>query len=672
MAISQIQFDLSGVKGLANRFYGDKNITTSSPNLRYLGGDGQLAEGVFNPITTLGYLSPANNTTKAITGTSNYLISSALIIPQRIAEASTDAIFFSDEAVTGTTGKILNLDTAIDTSLDQAYEIPIFNGYLFEATATDATNIITPYIETLNDLGIENTSALKYLSITQGGLTQNTTYYVGNISGQTFKLYAEVGLSTLIEITSNLTELQFETVPSTSQYSKSEDIILYQVNGISKIFFTRHNTTTNALADSICVTSNTSFGSPDVTWSLLGNISSNSTRPVGANIWLTKSAGRIVFIPSDNGFLYVLNGNVVHKIDGGTTGGTYGTITEDVLSFIGNTAITGVNVITRLIDGVDMRGKMYIGLHVNSSFDIRTSSITGKTINQFVGVYVWNRSSTTASMQDFIEIVGVKELKSLHKFQGQPCCFTISTDGYTQFRVYNGTEFKVVKTLGQNAYPVYRRHSVHENGDNIMWLGNDGKIYCYGKIEEGLENALYILGDMSSQVSEGQTYSGSGVFVAANAVETVTSGNQTAPLAFYLSYTDTAGNHLRKWYPYSTDTVVTVAQLGHIGNVYTLVKYLPDMSTVKYVDIRCAPTGTGTETIATIKYYFNGSATSSFSKTITKDQASRGYVRHEINKPYCNAIQMEIEYSTTNTLGASNDFRPSLAVVTYEDSNTKG
>jgi hypothetical protein len=671
MSIQQVQFDLSGTKGLANRFYGDKNLTASQPNLRYLGGDGQLAEGVFNPITTLGYLSPANNTTKVVTGTTSYLLSSAIIVPQRIAEASTDAIFFSDEAVTGTTGKIMNLDTAIDTSLDQAYEIPTFNGYLFETTATDATNIITPYVETLNDLGIENASAVKYLSTTQGGLTQNTTYYVGNISGQTFKLYAEVGLSTLIEITSNLTELQFETVPGSSQYTKSEDFALYQLNGTPKIYFTRHNTTTNAVGDSICVAS-TVMGSPDVTWSLLPITVANNARPAGAGVTLIKSAGRIVFIPSDNGFLYVLNGNVVHKIDGGITGGTYGTITPRVLQFSGNTARTGVNVITRLIDGIDFRGKMYIGLHVNPSFDTRTSSITGKTIPMFVGVYVWNRSSTVASMQDFIEIVGVKELKSIHKFQGQPSCFTISVDGYTQFRVWNGTEFKVVKTLGQNAYPVYRRHSVHENGDNIMWLGNDGKIYCYGKIEEGLENALYILGDMSLNVTNGQTYSGSGVFIAANATETVTTGNQAQPLAFYLSYTDTAGNHLKKWYPYSTDTVATIAQTGHIGNVYTLVKYLPDMSTVKYVDIRCAPTGTGTTEIATIKYYFNGSATSSFSKVITKDQASRGYIRHEINKPYCNAIQMEIEYSTTNTLGASNDFRPSLAVVTYEDSNTKG
>lgn len=569
--MAKLQLDLSGIKGLGNRFYGDKSLTASQPNLRYLGVDGQMAEGIFNPISTLGYMSPANNTTKAVTGTTPFLLTSAIISPSRIAGASTDAIFFADEAVTGTTGKIVNLDTAIDTSLDQAFEIPI-----------DGTS-----------------------------------------------------------------------------YFKSTDFVLYQVDGSAKIFFTAINTTTIGFINSIAI-ADPDFSIPDIDWS--------RTVPVGASSSLIISSDRPVMVLADNGFLYVLQANKVHKIDGGTTGGINGTITANVLLFLGTTGIA----ITRIKDGVDLRGAMWIGLHVDSSFDTNRYTLNAKSMNMFVGVYKWNRSSTTAGMQDFIPIIGVRELLAMFKFQNQPACFTISNDGYTQLRVWNGTEFKIVQTLGTNAYPVYRKHSIHENGDNVMWFGNDGKIYCYGKIETGLENGLYILGDMSLQVTGGQTYSGSGVLIAANATETVTSGNQASPLAFYLSYKDTGGNHLRKWYPYSTETVATVAQTGHVGDVFTLVKYLPDMSTVKYVDIRCAPTGTGSTTIATIKYYFNGSSTASFSKTITKDQASRGYVRHEINKPYVNAIQMEIEYSITNTLGAGNDFRPSMAIVDFETTTTKG
>ena len=71
--------DLSGIKGLTNRFYGDKSLTASQPHLRYFGDDGELAVGIFNPISTLGYMSPANNTTKACTGTTGFLLTSFIL-----------------------------------------------------------------------------------------------------------------------------------------------------------------------------------------------------------------------------------------------------------------------------------------------------------------------------------------------------------------------------------------------------------------------------------------------------------------------------------------------------------------------------------------------------------------------------------------------------------------
>ncbi len=665
--MAQIQLDMSGIKGLALRYYGDKPYTASSPNLRYLGVDGQMAEGIYNPISALGYMSPANDTVKAVTGTTPYLLTSAIVIPQRLATTSTDAIFFSDEAVTGTTGKIVNLDTAIDTSLDATRTIASFTTIVMLASMVAATDVFTVSSGTLTGFGVVSGGIVRYLLPTFGGLTQNTNYYVGSVVGNTFKLYTDVGLSSLVDITENVTDN--ELVPAAyvygaTQYTKSEDFILYQLNGVPKIYYTRKNTTTDGSADAIGI-ANTDFSSPDDDWSI--------SLPTGATTTLEKlDTSRTIFVLADNGFLYVLNGNNVHKIDGGTTGGTNGTLTPRVLTFLGSPTTGGTGTISHLIDGIDIRGKMWIGLHVNSSFSTRTSSISGKTFNQFVGVYVWNRSSTSASMQDFIPIIGAKEIKSLCILQGQPACFTISNDGYTQLRMWNGTEFKIVQTLGSNAYPVYRKHSIHENGDSIMWFGNDGKIYFYGMPETGLSNALYILGDMSLHVTNGQTYSGSGVFIAANATESVTAGNQTSPLAFYLSYSDTAGNFLKKWYPYSTETVATVAQLGHTGTVYTLVRHIPDMSTVKYVDIRCAPTGTGTTVIATVKYYFNGSATASITKSVTKDQASRGYVRHDLNKPYINSVQISVDFSTSNTLSSTADFRPSIAIIDYEQTTTKG
>lgn len=777
--MAKTQIDLSGIKGLGYRFYGDKSLTASQPHLRYLGVDGQMAEGIFNPISTLGYMSPANNTTKAVTGTTSYLLSSAITIPSRIADASTDAIFFGDEATTGNAGKIVNLDTAIDTSLDTvttftniqnpsfafnlssaiaywansfiikpsgsafptlhswatnedssgdthtfSFTVPAaltnsvlvvvafgkgsdtgastsitwdgnaMQGWTLSGSAAFSANIaykVAPAVATGNIIitwtsaktdmvayamlftnAAQSNPLLSFKSDTSASASETSGMIpVADASYQTKIINVFTSTtSVIIPKFSGATEVNKEedagagthalyTYTHNTQTFRVEDFIEYQVNGEPKIFFSKGNVLNTDPINDIGI-ADLDFSNIDEDWL--------TTTPIGYSNSILIPQGRTMFVLSDNSFLYVLNGNKVHKIDGGLTGGTGGTVTDSVLQFLG----TDENAITYIQDGVDLRGKMWIGIHVNSYFDTRVTDIATKSIPMFIGVYVWNRSSVVASMQDFIPIIGVKELKSMHIFQGNVACFTMSVDGYTQFRVWNGSEFKVVQTLGMNAYPVYRKHSVYEEGDRIWWFGNDGKIYCYGRIEPGFDNALYIMGDMSDKVTAEATFSGAGVMVAANATETVTSGNQTQPLAFYLSYKDTAGNHLRKWYPYSTETVATVAQTGHQGNVYTLVKYLPDMSTVKYVDIRCAPTGTGTTTIATIKYYFNGSSTSSFSKTITKDQASRGYIRHEINKPYVNAIQMEIEYSTANTLGAGNDFRPSMALIEYTETTTKG
>lgn len=558
--------DLSGIAGLAPRFYGDKPYTASRPNLRYLGTEGQMAEGIFNPMATLGYMSPANATTKAATGTTPFPLSTALLKPSGVA-AGTDSIFFGDEATTGTTGKILELDTLVDTALAQTYEIPIVS---------------------------------------------STFYY------------------------------------------KAVDMIMYQLNGIRAIFWLSENTTSASFPGYLGM-ADSNFGSPDPDWGEA--VHSLSVQRFDRN----------AFILADNGLLYILDGNSIHSLDGTPTGGTNGTVSENLLVFLGIRAGT-IASNTKLRDGVDLRGRMWIGLHVEEGGNTR-SDLSGKTFPQFVGVYVWDRRTSLASMQDFIPIRGAREFKSMHIFQGQPSCFTISTDGYTEFRVWNGNEFKVVQRLGKTAYPNFRRHSVYEGGDHIIWFGADGKVYFYGMFESGMNNALYMIGDMTAHVTGGQTYSTSGVLVAGNATETVTSGNEAAPLAFYVSFSDSGGSHLKKWYPFSTETVASVAQLGHSGDAFSLVKQLPTLATVRRIIIRCAPTtNTGSATIATVKYYFNQSATASITKTITKDQAARGYISHVINKPYINSIQVEIEWSTTETLG-KDSFLPSTAVVDFDPMN---
>lgn len=778
--MSKTTIDLSARKGLATRYYGDKPYTSSKPNLRYLDVEGTIAEGICNPLTFHGYLAPANNTTKACSGTTGFLLSSALVVDSRLAVNSTDAIFFADEANDqATDGKVVNLDTAVDTSLDATLtltgEEPIdtfkityggstidgigigilvnpsvatavptiasavqgesasgssitksvtvtgtdkglyvvawnrdasstnqatgatwdgnamtsvafgsyqpgggtkinYNVYRYTNPATTTGDVVVSWAGSENNLGV--------ICIVVNGANQTTPFTGNAFSSKTnaseFAFTLDETGENQLRIVTFLTESTTHTSAvdwdeevlndtDTSgrfsvwkytlgtQFARIEDMIRYQINGASKAFFAKRNTVSDRF-NTIGI-ADLDFSNLDEDWS-------------GAeHSFYLSGASRPVFILGDNNLLYVLDGSSVHSINGGPLGGATGSITEGVLEFLGNPE--NDTDITRCIDGVDTRGRIWIGLHVYPDFDPRENAVTSLTIPQFVGVYVWDRISGVASIQDFIKIDGVKEFKSMHLLGGNPACFTVSTDGYTQLRLWDGSRFAVAKTMGKNAFPNYRRHSVYEDGDSLMWLGNDGYVYHYARIEGSDEYGLFIIGDMTSHVTSGQTYSGSGVFVAANAVESVTSGNNTDTLAFYLSFKDTAGNHLKKWYPYAFNAVASNNQTAHVGNVYSLVQLLPGLSTLTDLVVRCAPTSSQTNTtIATIKVYANQSTTPFATRTVKDTDAKRGYVRIPLNgERYVNAIQVEIEWATS-TLGVDT-FLPYTAILEYTETTVK-
>lgn len=71
----------------------------------------------------------------------------------------------------------------------------------FTSDLTAATDLVTLVGSTVAGLGIVNNSAITYTSPTHAGLTQSTVYYVGNISGNTFKVYTNSGPANLVDIT---------------------------------------------------------------------------------------------------------------------------------------------------------------------------------------------------------------------------------------------------------------------------------------------------------------------------------------------------------------------------------------------------------------------------------------------------------------------------------------
>lgn len=137
-----------------------------------------------------------------------------------------------------------------------------------------------------------------------------------------------------------------------------------------------------------------------------------------------------------------------------------------------------------------------------------------------------------------------------------------------------------------------------------------------------------------------------------------------------VSYESGATPILYRWFPNGEGVIRSMDQLANQGDVYTIVRYLPSLSTVRNMIIYCAPTESADSTvIATLKFYKNQQSTPFMTKSVTQEMASRGYVSVDLNTHNVNAIQVEIEFNTTSTLG-NDDFCPSIGILDYEPTKT--
>jgi hypothetical protein len=363
---------------------------------------------------------------------------------------------------------------------------------------------------------------------------------------------------------------------------------------------------------------------------------------------------------ADNGFAYVFADNHVHKIDGNTTGGQNGTATKDVLLFPDY---------FRISDAVDYRSNMYIALNSNP---LSTATTNLDTFRGTCAVYVWNRISTQLSAADYIEIPGVREIKKIYASpSGVLMLITISDSGITELRRFGyndsgGVVFPVVRELGIGAYPQYP-DGCTVGGDKTFWLANNGVLYCekdtyVTKLHEVKTPGTTSTG-LAENISSGALFYGSGS-------ETADSGYRSNKQGIVMSYDD-GSIVTEKIYPFDITTGDNSTQTSHAGNVYTGVQYIPITSKVNRIRIYNAPTANSDSTvIATVKIYFNQSTSATMpngiTKSITKKEASRGYVDFNINKPYIHAVQIEVEWASGTPLG-DDMYLPTIAIINTED-----
>ena len=533
--MSTLQIDLSGRKGLAPKFGGDSDRTVATPELRILGADGQMADGIYNPLIRYGYLSPANNT-------------------------------FTNVTVGGSAPSVKITSSQYDI--------------------------------------------------------ENNDFYFGEEGRNIWKgdTLDDIVLTSVLDLGATGTPRIF-------------DLELYELNGVKKLYFLYETGGNMEIGNA-----STPYASENLNWL--------STDVTGA--FSNGLTNRAFMRVADNGFMYIFQDNNVHKVDGTTSGGATGTVVANTLQFPNYFQIT---------DAIDYRGKIYIALRMDTGSNVTTEQ---NAYNSKVGVYIWDRLSTVVNMRDFITVDGVRRLHKLHVSpEGRLRLTSENSLRYAEIREFTGSAFNTIKQITSDGISYYL--DTLTNVDNMtVWCGNDLNIYAFGKLTPGDSEEIYKIGQLpTGSLCSALLYGGANTFSG-------TTGYKDVRSALYLAGTTT----FKTCDMYGTGKKEATSS-SYIGNVYTLVKYLPQMSTVKDIDIYGMRTGTGSTVTATVKLYFNQNSTASITKSITRDEMSRGYVRLEVNKQYINSIQIEIEFSTSSTISINN-FAPSFAVVNYDDTNTKG
>lgn len=429
-----------------------------------------------------------------------------------------------------------------------------------------------------------------------------------------------------------------------------KDLEIYQVNGIRKVFvvYDKNGTLDVAISN---LTYDTA--TDDLTW-LTATVSG-----AFANTYKAPAFMRV----ADNGFAYFFNGNEVHKFDGTTAGGANGTVTANSLLF---------PITYRICDALDNRGAMYIAIRQGiTALGVGNSGTTP------CGVFVWDRSTTVASPQDFIQVRGVKDIKKIYiSPSGTLRIMVLNADNVVQIREYNGNTFITVDEIGSvggiayEAWPFY--HDSFTQANNVVvWGGKDGYIYAHGHVLPGDKDAVYIIGKVPSADPAASV---GAILYLGGSEYTGTAGFKNFRIGLIISYRETSTTSdafIKLWDMYGVGNTANATGTQSTAGIYTLVKFLPQMSTVKHIDIYMGPSVTSSSTTAAnVSIYFNQSATAWATKAVTLADCAKGYKRIEVNKPYVNSVQLKIAHAGV-TMG-NDEFFPSFANVIYESTDTKG
>lgn len=436
---------------------------------------------------------------------------------------------------------------------------------------------------------------------------------------------------------------------------KITDFEMYQVNGVKKLFVSYQETA--GVGGDIGLI-NPDAGGTNPTW-LSGTV---------AGAFQTGATNEVVMISADNGYMYILDGSTLHKIDGTSAGGANGTAYPNLLVFPPDFI---------LVDGVDWKAHLWIAVHTFQS------TVAGNTVSyneRVVGIYSWDRQSVTTNMQDFIPVTGLIAIKKVYiTSQGELRLIGISSERSVQIRRYNGSTFEIIQELPLWAFPPRRDSCTHTNG-LFVWLGNDGKLYGHGRLpalQSGnapysyTADQIFLLGDMSG-LPNIDFSAGAILAYGAGSAGSFSSPPTSVP-GIIFSYSASGGtNKVYQWFMNGTGTISSKAQVADAGNVYTLVQRLPGLAQVNWIRVWHLPVGSGgTTQMGTFTLYENqsASATTNGAVSITQTDVQRGFKYIPMGAKGFNdfAIQFSMAWQTSTALSDTADWQPYAIEVDYTE-----
>lgn len=655
-ASNSIAIDLSTIGGLAPYFFGDQDQTTALEQRRILVNDtnnNQVADGYFNPWLRQGYMSPAVGTLQALSYSGG---NPANVLTSSQYDGDTGIGYFAElgtniYTLNGLDSFTLNLTHTVDPGLAiddlEIYEIDgsrtLF--YTYSNSSTLVTFNTTGHIVTAAEGHYANGTVVQFTGTSlPAGINSTTQYFIiSSTGGVTFQVSTTFGGSPVI-FTSN----------------GSGSIVMTGVNGLGGCGIYDFNgtwtdnwitgTATNTVINPINLTNNSHF-------LRLGN----------------------------DGYMYIMDGNAVHRIDGSILGGISGTVTPNVYSVLPYWIIT---------DAVSYRQQMFIAAKDNNTLarTINGSFTADKTYNVNAFVAIWDMTATATETKDIITIPGIQSVQKLFITPtGKLRAICVSSNGLTKLMEYDGTQFTLIMHLGLGAAPQFP-DALLTTDTLTIWTGNDGNIYGHGPVADDTTEVLAKIGNFfpvgsttpknNIPYAGALMYGGQGSFSASSGYRT---GKQGLTIAYYDSSTSPKVTRI---YPFDKGTINGVNQNpmqsdiftgvhfleSSTASFYTGTRFISQLSTIGFINIFFPAAGSGGATVqATVRIYLNGSTTQwGAGKTITRDDIKKGYKRIEMNQPYVNTIQLKFEYPTSSVLSDTTDFHPYQALVYYSPTNTRG